>query len=214
MKTIRIWLLIGAALLPLFSLAQTATVPRVPVEDFFAESDYRTVRVSPNGKYLAFLTTLGTGKVGIALMDLGTGKTEALVAATDENISTYFWKGNDYIVYGGDIGGAEQPAWRSIRIQPDKSGKRKVLAISEAYDETRVEDANFLHLRSEMRFDPYHFVGWGRKNVGDWHVGTYLVDVRDGKRTPVLGDSELDNSRGSDVIDVIVDNAGAIRARS
>ncbi len=184
--------------------------PRIPVEDFFAESDYRTVRLSPDGKYLAFLTTLGTGKVGIALMDLGTGKTDALVAATDENISAYFWKGNDYIVYGGDIGGAEQPAWRSIRIQPEKNGKRKVVALSEAYDETRTPDANLLRLENEMRFDAYRFLAWGRKNIGDWHPAYYLVDVRDGKRTPVLGDEQ----NVKDVVDIVADNAGVIRARS
>src|SRR4051812_998435 len=78
--------------------ALAASAPRVPVEDFFAESDYRSMRLSPDGKYLAFLTTLGTGKVGIALMDLATGKTDALVAAKDENIKSYFWKGNEYVV--------------------------------------------------------------------------------------------------------------------
>ncbi|HTF43377.1 MAG TPA: hypothetical protein VK641_05745 [Terriglobales bacterium] len=57
-----------------------------------AEADIRSARVSPDGKYLAFLITLGTGKVGIALMNLATGKTEPLVSAKDENIKQYFWK--------------------------------------------------------------------------------------------------------------------------
>jgi dipeptidyl aminopeptidase/acylaminoacyl peptidase len=210
MKKYWLWLLAAAALLPASLPAQAQPTPRIPVEDFFAESDYLSVKLSPDGKYIAFLTTLGTGKVGIALMDLGTGKTDALVAATDENISAYFWKGSDHIVYGGDLGGAEQPAWRSIRIQPERNGKRKVVAISEAYDETRVQDANFLRLVDEMRYDPHRFLAWGRKNIGDWHVGYYLVDVRDGKRTPVLGDDQT----VQDVIDVVADNAGVIRARS
>jgi hypothetical protein len=182
----------------------------VPIEDFFAESDYSLLRLSPNGKNLAFLTTLGTGKVGIALMDLTTGKVDALVAATDENIKYFFWKGNDYIVYAGDIGGNESPALRSIAIQPGKNGKRKVVALSEAYDETRVADANFLSVRDEMRFDPYHFMAFGRKDIGDWHVANYIVDVRDGKRTNVLGDEQ----NVEDVLDTVADNNGVIRARA
>jgi dipeptidyl aminopeptidase/acylaminoacyl peptidase len=201
---------LGLVLAIIHAPAQTPAPALVPIEDFFAESDYRLVRVSPNGKNLAFLTTLGTGKVGIALMDLTTGKVDALVAATDENIKTYFWKGNDYIVYAGDIGGNESPALRSIAIQPGKNGKRKVVALSEAYDQTRVADANFLSLQDEMIFDPYRFMAWGRKDIGDWHVGTYLVDVRDGKRTNVLGDEQ----NVEDVISTVADNNGVIRARS
>lgn len=190
--------------------AQTPAPALVPIADLFAEADYSLVRVSPNGKNLAFLTTLGTGKVGIALMDLGTGKVDALVAATDENIKYYFWKGNDYIVYAGDIGGNESPALRSIAIQPGKNGKRKVVALSEAYDETRVADANFLSVRDEMRYDPYRFMAFGRKDIGDWHVGTFLVDVRDGKRANVLGDEQ----NVEDVLATVPDNNGVMRART
>src|SRR5258708_1931285 len=83
------------------------TPPRLPVEAFFAEPDVRSLQLSPDGSYLAFLSTLTTGKVGIALMHLDTGKVEPLVGAKDENIKSYFWKGNDYIVYAGDLGGNE-----------------------------------------------------------------------------------------------------------
>ena len=164
----------------------------------------RSLKLSPDGKSLAFLTTLGTGKVGIALMDLGTGKVDALVAAKDENIKTYFWKGSDYIVYGGDIGGDESPAWRSINIQ-----KRNVVAISEAYRELTRDDANFLNLSDELRFDPHHFMGFGRKEEGSSSIGMYLVDVRDGRRTvvPSYEPSKADSAF------FIADNNGVLRVR-
>ena len=61
------------------------TSPRVTVEEFFAEPDIRGLQVSPDGSKAAFLTTLATGKVGIALMHLDTGKVEPLVGGKDEN---------------------------------------------------------------------------------------------------------------------------------
>ncbi|HLP25381.1 MAG TPA: hypothetical protein VK477_06875, partial [Acidobacteriota bacterium] len=100
----------------LLTIAGAERPPAIPTEQFFAEPDLRSVRLSPDGQKLAFLTTLATGKVGIALMHLDTGKVEPLVAAQDENIEYFAWKGSDYIVYAGDIGGNEQPAYRSISL--------------------------------------------------------------------------------------------------
>src|SRR6187402_1252328 len=115
-------LLLG--LCPVAALAVEATA-RLPLETFFAEADVRAMQLAPDGKHLAFLTTLGWGKVGVALMDLTTGKVEPLVSAKDENIKIFFWKGSDYIVYAGDIGGDESYAWRSISITEPKPGKKR-----------------------------------------------------------------------------------------
>jgi dipeptidyl aminopeptidase/acylaminoacyl peptidase len=197
---VAVCLVLGA---PCHTTAQTQA--RIPLEDFFVEADMRSLQLSPDGRYLAFLTTLGTGKVGIALMHLDTGKVEALVAAKDENYKSYFWKGSDYIVYGGDIGGAESPAWRSIDIP-----KRHVVALSEAYRELTSDDANFINIRNRLRFDPYHFMGSGRKDFGSSSIGMYLVDVRDGTRTPV-GSYEPSTA---DETEFLADNNGVLRVRS
>src|SRR5262245_50279291 len=104
---------------------------QIPLEHFFAEPDMRSFEVSPDGKYVAFLTTLGTGKVGIAMMDLATGKIEPLVVAKDENIKWFFWKnGSEYIVYMGDVGGNESAAIRSFNVR-----KRSVKALAESWVE-------------------------------------------------------------------------------
>ena len=119
-----------AVVLFLPTLLPAQATPRLPVDAFFAEPDVSSVQVSPDGKSLAFLTTLGTGKVGIALMHLDTGKVEPLVGAKDENYEGFFWKNNDWIVFGGDIGGNESSALRSISLS-----KRKVIALADSYDE-------------------------------------------------------------------------------
>lgn len=197
-------------------LAQTPA--RLPLEAFFAEADCRDMQLAPDGKHLAFLTTLGYGKVGIALMDLATGKYEALVSAQDENIKTFLWKGSDYIVYGGDVGGDESPAWRSIAIAPPKPGeKRKVITLSEAYIERYNENANFALLLDPLKFDPVHLLVFGRRETGSSSLGIYLLDVRNGQRTvapnyqPVSGADVF--AAQNDTHDV-ADNQGALRARS
>jgi len=195
-----VWLIAAVS-----GFATESVAPRIPLEDFFAEADMRSLQLSPNGHSLAFLTTLGTGHVGIALMNLDTGKTEALVAANDENIKTYFWKGNDYIVFGGDVGGEESPAWRSINLK-----KRNVIALSEAYRELTREDANVLNIVDRLRFDPFHIMGLGRQDTNSNTFGMFTVDVRDGSRRPV-GSYEPSKA---DRAEFIADNNGVLRVRS
>lgn len=178
--------------------------PLIPVEQFFAEPDLRSVQLAPDGKHLAFLTTLGTGKVGIALMDLATGKIEPLVAAKDENIDRYFWKGPDHIVYTGDIGGNESPAYRSISLS-----KRRVVALAESYRERYADRANWATLISPLPFDERHLLIFGPKEIGSYDPNLYLLDVVNGTRSTVpINENKIASS------DYVVDCAGVIRART
>src|SRR5258708_11902792 len=80
----------------------------VPIEDFFSYSEISSVQVAPDGKHLAYLAP-AQGRLAIMLFDLETGKAEVLARPTDENISFFFWKGSDTILYGGGLGGEESP---------------------------------------------------------------------------------------------------------
>lgn len=189
--------------------------PRIPLEDFFAEADCSDMQLAPDGKHVAFLAVLGFGKVGIALMDLETGKYEPLVSARDENIKAFFWKGSDYIVYGGDIGGDESGAWRSIPIYPAKPGeKRRVVSLSEAWIERVNERANFMSIIDTMPSDPYRILAFGRGEKGGRFQTMFYVDVRTGSHSvpanyqPGAGDKEVRDTED------IVDNQGVFRARS
>lgn len=177
--------------------------PQIPLEHFFAEPDLRSPQVSPDGANLAFLTTLGTGKVGIALMHLANGKIEPLVAAKDENIDSFFWKTDDLLVYSGDIGGNESPALRSFNI-----AKRRVAPLAESYREKVADRANWANIIDPLPFLPHQLLVLGPKSVGSYNVDLWMLDVRDGKRRSVaLATNE------SDVFTYIADNAGSIRAR-
>lgn len=187
-----------------------APATRLPLETFFAEADIRALQLAPDGKHVAFLTTLGWGKVGIALMDLTTGKVEPLVSAKDENIKTFFWKGSDYVVYAGDIGGDESYAWRSVAIAEPKPGKkRNVVALSEALNQ-RQDFAAFIGILDTLKFDPTHLLVSGRSSPGSWGGGVYLLDVRDGRKTPTKNSEVPVGYRGGD-LGVWADNRGEMR---
>jgi dipeptidyl aminopeptidase/acylaminoacyl peptidase len=185
-------------------LSSAAEKSLVPTEHFFREADIAVPQVSPDGKSLAFLTTLGTGKVGIALMDIATGKLEPLVAAQDESIDFFFWKGNDYIVYSGDLGGNESPAYRSISL-----AKRKVVALAESYRERVADMANFANIIDRLPFDPHRLLILGPKKMGSWSADILFLDVRTGERRTVPISTGQD-----DVLQYLADHTGTIRART
>ena len=197
--------------------AVAETAARLPLETFFAEADCRSMQLAPDGKHLAFLTTLGWGKVGVALMDLTTGKYEPLVSWQDENIKKFFWKGSDYIVYAGDIGGDESYAWRAMSIAPPSAGgKRKAVTLSDAFRERYNEDANIMELKDDLKFDPFHLLIFGRAATGSNSVGMYYVDVRNGRRTPAPNYQPLPSGNAWEAhfdITEVADNKGVLRAR-
>jgi dipeptidyl aminopeptidase/acylaminoacyl peptidase len=180
------------------------SVTRLPVDAFFTEPDISSVQVSPDGKSLAFLTTLGTGKVGIALMHLDTGKVEPLVGAKDENYEGFFWKNSDWIVFGGDIGGNESSALRSISLS-----KRKVIQLADSYDERVANRANFARIVDELKFHPHHLLVSGPKSQGSFNFAMWRLDIRTGERRPATGYEPKDDTQ-----EVAVDNNGVVRARS
>lgn len=184
--------------------AQTPARPDslIPIEHFFVEPDLSGVQVSPEGKHLAFLTTLGTGRVGIALMDLATGKIEPLVAAQDENYGEFLWKGPDHIVFGGDLGGNESLALRSIKLS-----NRKVVSLAESYRERYSDRANQASVVDSLRFDPYHLLIFGNQDVGSWNFRLFRLDIRTGDRTAQPYEPALDTT------DLTFDNAGNTRTR-
>ncbi|HEY4302344.1 MAG TPA: alpha/beta fold hydrolase [Candidatus Didemnitutus sp.] len=201
-------LTIGAGLGALLTAFAEPAAPPIPLESFFAEPA-TSMRVSPDGHYLAFMTMLGYGKVGVALMDLATGKIEPLASANDENIKGFLWKGSETIIYYGDVGGNERPAYRSISIVPPKNGgKRVAYSLADSLRDGISNDANFASLIDPLPYDPKHVLVYGRSGYGSFTFRYFLMDTHTGERTNVPGfDETLFDSN------VIADNNGALRAR-
>lgn len=212
MTLLRLFRRVGFAVAVIFtaiSPQSNATTPATngsppSLEDFFVEPEYRSLQLSPDGRYLAFLTTLWTGRVGIAMTDLQTNKTEPLFAAEDENIREFFWKGSEYILFGGDVSGNESYAWRSISI-----AKRKIVSISDSFRERVADRVNFGSILSHLETDPYHILMSGNKTAGSVSNRLYKVDIRNAKRTPI--DTADDKA---EIVDAIFNSKGELVARS
>lgn len=183
----------------LFLLGALALAAATPpsVEDLFAAPDIRLPRLSPDGSRVAFLTTLGSGRIGLALVDLARGTRESLVVDKHEDIGTFFWKGNGTIVYGGDIGGNESVALHAIDLRT-----RRSIALAQSVARGA---GDVLEVLSVRRDDPRHFLVLGRCNGGSF--GIVELDAVDASRSKITGAFD------PLAYNFVADHAGAIRSR-
>ncbi|MBI3887226.1 MAG: S9 family peptidase [Opitutae bacterium] len=87
--------------------APTATpAAPVPLEAFFANPTIATPRLSPDGTKIAFLFPKD-GKLALGLFERKTGEGRIILEGVKENVEFFFWKGNEHLVFGGDVGGNE-----------------------------------------------------------------------------------------------------------
>ncbi|WP_237088266.1 S9 family peptidase [Nubsella zeaxanthinifaciens] len=90
-----VWLLVVVVL---FACNQTKKVREIPVNDFFKTQDRALYRLSPNGKYLSYLT-LKDKKQHLIVEDLEQGKITEVSKLEERNINFYAWVSNDEIIY-------------------------------------------------------------------------------------------------------------------
>lgn len=181
-----IWL--GLALVQVAVAAPTPAVGKnepVPIQAFFATAALANVRVSDDGRQLAFIVRNEKGRRSIAVWDVATQKGGIVFVPNDDDVDFLFWK-SGRVVFGGDAGGNESQALRSMA--PDGSDLRD---LSESYKEGRpLEGPVVAHLQSRLRDDPNAVLiaGYGarRHSSGDWEAGgafgLYRLDVRTGQR--------------------------------
>lgn len=175
---------------------------RIPAEKFFADPAIANIQISPDGSHIAFVAPIN-GRLGIALMDLNTGKAETLVSASDENIDEFFWKGNDFIVFGADVGGNESQALQSINIK----NRRIVRLIDSTGDNNQTrETGQWGGLLSAWEVNPKKIIIQGSRTEFSRAAGIYEVDVGNGKRNDVGGYTDNKDARG-----LIFDNTGRVR---
>ncbi len=90
-----VWLLIVVVL---FACNQRNEVRKIPVNDFFKTQDRALYRLSPNGKYLSYLT-LKDKKQHLVVEDLEHGKITEVSKLEERNINFYCWVSNDELIY-------------------------------------------------------------------------------------------------------------------
>jgi dipeptidyl aminopeptidase/acylaminoacyl peptidase len=179
--------------------------PLIPIERFFEDPAITNVRLAPDGNHLAYLAPMN-GRIGVALMDLRTGKVDVLVRSADENIDTFLWKGSDYIVYAADVGGNEAGAYQSINIK-----SRRITRLLESYGENNEarQEGNYGRVQYFWGTNPKKIVVFGSRDKNSRAPGMYEVDVATSRRSPI-GGYAAENDR---ILQMVFDNEARIRVR-
>jgi dipeptidyl aminopeptidase/acylaminoacyl peptidase len=78
----------------------------IPLEDFFRKPDKITLRLSPDGTRLAFLSPWER-RLNLFVTDLRGGETRRVTQATERDIGGYVWANDERLIYVQDRGGDE-----------------------------------------------------------------------------------------------------------
>jgi dipeptidyl aminopeptidase/acylaminoacyl peptidase len=94
--------------LPFYSCKQKMTkkAPRIPVENFFRNPEKASFQISPDGKFFSF-TSPYKGRMNIFVQETSGKEAKQITSVTDRDISSYFWKNSNRILYLKDNGGDE-----------------------------------------------------------------------------------------------------------
>jgi len=136
--------------LSLFTLAPNlaeATAPvggagagPVPLEAFFARAEIMAPAVSPDGMRVAFLAPVAD-RYAVVVFDLASGKVAPVGRAAKGEISGFYWKGNDHIVFS---------------VEPDDQGYTIFMAVDLKTKE--VHTIGYVFLVDPLPFDPAHVI--------------------------------------------------------
>lgn len=200
-----------ACVLASTALAQTpaATAPapasaRVPLEHFFAQRVIQDATLSPDGKRVAFLGPYQT-RMSVMLYDVATEKLEVVVHDPKEEIDFVQWKGDDTLLFAGDVGGNESFMYGSLNL---KTRKITRLAESRKSDFDVTAEGSLI---DSLARDPDHVLFLGTKANRNKNAafdnadpGIYLLDVRNGSR-------KLMEAWDGTTTDWIADTTGVVR---
>lgn len=128
--------------------AALAAEPPPPINQFFGLPNVRQPRLSPDGRHIAFLFP-HESRLALGLFDRRTRESRMILRGADESLHSFFWKGNDRLVFEADVSGNESFFIGST----DLSGKR-VLRMSESQ---RFEDnltGDLAHVVDPLPLDP------------------------------------------------------------
>lgn len=97
--------------------------PRIPVRDFFRNPVSRGYDLSPDGAQISFLQPWES-RLNIFVRPVAGGEARRLTSEKDRDIQEYFWKGNEFVIYGMDDRGDENFHLKRVNI---KTGEVKDL---------------------------------------------------------------------------------------
>ncbi|MEA2031451.1 MAG: S9 family peptidase [candidate division Zixibacteria bacterium] len=88
----------------------------IPMEDFFKNPQQAYFQISPDGKYVSF-TKPYERRMNIFVQAIGSEDVTRVTSVTDRDIWSYWWKGDNRILYSQDFGGDEN--FHIFGVDPD-----------------------------------------------------------------------------------------------
>jgi len=189
------------AALPQQVLAQSAAVPKAyPIRDFFSNPERGYFRLSEDGRALGFMQPVSIAgaprRMNVFVQPLKgstpVGEPRRLTAESARDISIYYWKGSQRVLYTKDFGGDENFHVVAVDV---KTGKVTDLTPG---DKVRAE------VLDDLANDPHHvLVSHNRRNAEVFDV--YRIDLRTGRE-------QLVARNPGDIVGWVTDHAGKVRA--
>ena len=180
--------------------ASAAQPPRYPLKDFFRNPERGYFRLSEDGKTLGFMQPASTdgspARMNIFVQPLDgsalVGEPRKLTSETARDISNFFWKGPDVVLYQKDFGGDE-----NFHVLAVDARTGKVTDLT-PYDNVRAS------IIDDLEDDPDHVLV--THNQRDPQVfDVYRVNVRSGA-------AELVARNPGNIVGWQTDHAGKLRA--
>ena len=88
------------------STISMASVPKIPLRDFFKNPEKTGYQISPDGKWISYLAPYER-RLNVFVMPRASGEAKRITSETARDMAGYFWKSNDRIIYLKDSGGDE-----------------------------------------------------------------------------------------------------------
>ncbi len=181
---------------------------KLPLDTFFQPAAIARPQLSPDGSKIAFLVPVEQ-KMALGYIDRKTQEANLVVRGTDENLLSFFWKGNDHLVFMADVGGNE-----SFFIGATDLKGKKVIRIAES-SESDDFDGSIAGILNPLKNDPKHIVVNGyftqrRLAPGEFRnleKGLFRCDITTGDR------DRLFDSLDTRIAGYLIDEAGDYRGR-
>ncbi len=192
------------ALIMLAAPVAMAQSPKViPMRDFFKNPEKAYFQISPDGNYISF-TQPYESRMNVFVQKRGSDEIKRVTSVTDRDLSTYFWKGIDRILYMKDFGGDEN--FHLFSVDKNGVGERDLTPFEgtkvHLVDDLEDHDTDVLigmNIRNKEIFDVYrlntvtgettmvaenpgNIMGWQTDHDGKIRIAT----TTDGVNTSIL----------------------------
>ena len=98
-RSLRAITVLLAAVFAALTLAAPSQAASVDPKPYFHNPEFREVRLSPSGRYLAALTPSGGGRVGLAVMSLAKRDPKVIAVVDGYDIGDFHWVNDERLVY-------------------------------------------------------------------------------------------------------------------